>query len=153
MILYATLAKGPKLRRNININSTRHFMRELNRLGITSFIDAGGGFQNYPEDYAIIQQLHERGELTVRIAYNLFTQKPKQEKEDFARWIKMTGPAKVTTSFRCNGAGEMLVFSAADFEDFLEPRPDLPPNLESELEEVVTMPRVEPLAIPSARHL
>ena len=24
-----------------------------------------------------------------------------------------------------NGAGEMLVFSAADFEDFLEPRPDL----------------------------
>ena len=27
-----------------------------------------------------------------------------------------------------NGAGEMLVFSAADFEDFLEPRPDLPPS-------------------------
>ena len=36
----------------------------------------------------------ERGELTLRIAYNLFTQKPKQEKEDFARWIKMTGPGK-----------------------------------------------------------
>ena len=28
--------------------------------------------------------------------------------------------------FRLNGAGEMLVFSAADFEDFLEPRPDMP---------------------------
>ena len=57
--------------------------------------------------------------LTLRIAYNLFTQKPKQEKEDFARWIKMTGPGKGDDFFRCNGAGEMLVFSAADFEDFL----------------------------------
>ena len=39
--------------------------------------------------------------------------------------------------FRCNGAGEMLVFSAADFEDFLEPRPDLPEKLEGEFERVV----------------
>jgi predicted amidohydrolase YtcJ len=38
---------------------------------------------------------------------------------------------------RCNGAGEMLVFSAADFEDFLEPRPDLAQKLEGELERVV----------------
>jgi predicted amidohydrolase YtcJ len=33
----------------------------------------------------------------------------------------------------------MLVFSAADFEDFLEPRPDLPISLEKELKEVVTL--------------
>ncbi len=60
------------------MNSTRHFMRELNRLGRTSIIDAAGGFQNYPDDYSVISQLHERGEMTIRIAYNLFTQKPKQ---------------------------------------------------------------------------
>src|SRR5246127_5280093 len=129
-ILYATLAKGPKLPPEHQVNSTRHFMRELNRLGLTSVIDAGGGFQNYPEDYAVIEELHNRGEMTLRIAYNLFTQKPKQEKEDFARWIKMTGPGKGDDFFRCNGAGEMLVFSAADFEDFLEPRPNLPSSLE-----------------------
>src|SRR5438876_498240 len=93
-ILYTALAKGPKLLPEHQMNSTRHFMRELNRFGLTSIIDAGGGFQNYPEDYAIIEQLHKRGEMTLRIAYNLFTQKPKQEKEDFARWIKMTGPVK-----------------------------------------------------------
>ena len=63
-ILYATLAKGPKLPPEHQMNSTRHFMRELNRLGLTSIIDAGGGFQNYPEDYAIIEQLHRSGELT-----------------------------------------------------------------------------------------
>lgn len=137
MILYATLAKGPKLAPEHQLNSTRHFMRELNRLGVTSCIDAGGGFQNYPEDYEIIRQLHDRGEMTVRIAYNLFTQKPKQEKDDFARWMKMTKPGEGDGFFRMNGAGEMLVFSAADFEDFLEPRPDLAPTLEKELEEVV----------------
>ena len=55
-ILYATLAKGPKLPFDYQLNSTRHFMRELNRLGITGAIDAGGGSQNYPEDYAVIQE-------------------------------------------------------------------------------------------------
>src|SRR5580658_2279909 len=79
LILYATLAKGPRLPPDYQANSSRHFMRELNRLGITSVIDAGGGFQNYPEDYQVIDQLHKNGELTVRIAYNLFTQKPKAE--------------------------------------------------------------------------
>src|SRR6478736_3549554 len=46
-ILYSTLAKGPKLPFDYQVNSTRHFMRELNRLGVTVAIDAGGGFQNY----------------------------------------------------------------------------------------------------------
>ncbi|MBY5461460.1 amidohydrolase family protein, partial [Rhizobium leguminosarum] len=39
--------------------------------------------------------------------------------------------------FRHNGAGEMLVFSAADFEDFRQPRPDMAPEMEGELEDVV----------------
>lgn len=139
LILYATLAKGPRLPLEYQVNSTRHFMRELNRLGLTSIIDAGGGFQNYPEDYQVVEQLHRRGELTLRIAYNLFTQKPKQERDDFVRWMKITRPGAGDDVFRMNGAGEMLVFSAADFEDFLEPRPDLPPSLEGELESVVSL--------------
>src|SRR5271167_3735480 len=81
-ILYATLAKGPKLPFDYQLNSTRHFMRELNRLGVTGAIDAGGGFQNYPDDYAVIQKLADEGQMTVRLAYNLFTQKPKAEKQD-----------------------------------------------------------------------
>ncbi|RLP20065.1 amidohydrolase, partial [Raoultella ornithinolytica] len=137
MILYATLAKGPKLPLELQVNSTRQFMRELNRLGLTSAIDAGGGFQNYPEDYEIIEQLHAQEQMTVRIAYNLFTQRPKQELDDFERWTDMLKPGQGTDFFRANGAGEMLVFSAADFEDFLQPRPDLPEGMEDELERVV----------------
>src|ERR1700674_3296641 len=34
-ILYATLAKGPKLPEVYQKNSSRHFMREVNRLGVT----------------------------------------------------------------------------------------------------------------------
>jgi len=136
-ILYATLAKGPRLSYEDQVNSTRHFMRELNRLGLTSVIDAGGGFQNYPDDYQVVESLHQQGLLTVRIAYNLFTQRPQQEIEDFRKWTAMVRPGQGDAFYRMNGAGEMLVFSAADFEDFLEPRPDLAPSLEGELEGVV----------------
>ncbi len=136
-ILYATLARGPKLPFDYQLNSTRHFMRELNRLGVTGAIDAGGGFQNYPEDYAVVQKLSEEDNLTIRLAYNLFTQKPKGEKEDFLNWTKTSKYRQGDDYFRHNGAGEMLVFSAADFEDFRQPRPDMPPGMEGELEAVV----------------
>ncbi|MFM2043053.1 MAG: hypothetical protein RLY86_1629 [Pseudomonadota bacterium] len=137
LILYATLAKGPKLPPEYQLNSTRHFMREMNRLGVTGVIDAGGGFQNYPEDYEIIEKLHADGELTLRIAYNLFTQNKGGEVADFQRWAGMVKPGQGDDSFRHNGAGEMLVFTAADFEDFKEPRPNLPPEMEPQLEAVV----------------
>ena len=136
-ILYSTLAKGPKLPFDYQVNSTRHFMRELNRLGVTGAIDAGGGFQNYPDDYAVIQKLADENQLTIRLAYNLFTQKPKGEKDDFLNWTKTSTYKQGDDYFRHNGAGEMLVFSAADFEDFRQPRPDMGPEMEGDLEEVV----------------
>jgi predicted amidohydrolase YtcJ len=136
-ILYATLAKGPKLPFDYQVNSTRHFMRELNRLGVTGAIDAGGGFQNYPDDYAVIRKLDEDQHLTIRLGYNLFTQKPQGEKDDFLNWVKTSTYKQGNDYFRHNGAGEMLVFSAADFEDFRQPRPDMPTEMERELEDVV----------------
>ncbi|MCF6401475.1 amidohydrolase [Chitinophaga filiformis] len=139
MILYSTLAKGPKLSYEYQVNSTRHFMREMNRFGITSVIDAGGGYQNFPDDYKVIDELHKHGQLTVRIAYNLFTQRPKHEEEDFDSWIKSVKVYQGDDMYRHNGAGEMLVFSAADFESFIQPRPDLPAVMEEELERVVRL--------------
>ena len=136
-ILYATLAKGPKLPFDYQVNSTRHFMRELNRLGVTGAIDAGGGFQNYPDDYAVVQKLADENQLTIRLAYNIFTQKPKGEREDFLNWTRTSKYKQGDDYFRHNGAGEMLVFSAADFEDFRQQRPDMPPEMEGELEAVV----------------
>jgi predicted amidohydrolase YtcJ len=136
-ILYATLAKSPRLPFDYQLNSTRHFMRDLNRLGVTGAIDAGGGLQNYPEDYAVVEKLAADNQLTIRLAYNLFTQKPKQEKEDFLNWTRTSRYKQGDDYFRHNGAGEMLVFSAADFEDFRQPRPDVSPSMEGDLEAVV----------------
>jgi predicted amidohydrolase YtcJ len=100
-------------------------------------IDAGGGYQNYPDDYEVVQKLARDGELTLRVAYNLFTQRAGGELADFEAWSKLVAPGQGDDTFRHNGAGEMLVFSAADFEDFREPRPELAPTMEGQLEAVV----------------
>jgi predicted amidohydrolase YtcJ len=138
-ILYATIGKQPKLPPEQQMNSSRHFMRELNRLGLTSLADAGGGSQFYPDDYAIMQELHRRGEMTVRMAYDICTQRPGQEREDYLRCMQLTAPGQGDDFYGCNGAGEVLVYSAGDFENYLEPRADLAPSLEGDLKEVVSL--------------
>ncbi|KVE24392.1 amidohydrolase [Burkholderia singularis] len=138
-ILHAALEKAPKLGHDDQMNSMRHFMRELNRLGVTSAIDAGGDFQAYPDDYAAIVALAKRGELTVRIAYSLFVQHAGRELDDYAQWMTLAKPGDGDAFLRMNGAGELLVYSAADFGNFLEPRPDLPAALEAELAAVVRL--------------
>jgi predicted amidohydrolase YtcJ len=89
------------------------------------------------EDYGVIRQLAQNGQLTLRIAYSLFAQKAGSELADYARWIGMTQPGEGDDMLRVAGAGENLVWSAADFENFLQPRPDLRPVMESELEAVI----------------
>lgn len=144
LILYSTLAKTGMLPRDQQLNSTLQYYRELNRLGITSAIDAGGGGQAYPDDYAVSLELAKDGKLTVRTSYYLFAQKPGKELEDYQRWLTQTKPDKNDHLFYANGyntegGGENLVWSAADFENFLEPRPDMPEHMEGELEPVLRL--------------
>jgi predicted amidohydrolase YtcJ len=144
MILYTTLAKTTVLPRDEQINSTIQYYRDLNRLGLTSAIDAGGGGQAYPDDYAVSLELAKNGKLTVRTSYYLFAQKPGKELEDYQRWLTQTKPDKNEHLFYANGyntegGGENLVWSAADFENFLEPRPDMPHEMEGELEPVLRL--------------
>jgi hypothetical protein len=135
--LYALLDRAPKLGFEEQITSTRHYFRALNALGLTSALDCAGGFLNYPDDYGVITALHARGEQTVRIGYQLFAQRPGRELADFQRWNAMVKPDQGDEMLKCIGAGEMLVASAYDFEDFSYPRPELAPVMESELEPVL----------------
>ena len=109
-------------------------MRELNRFGLTSAIDAAGGFQNFPDNYQAVTRLAERGELTVRLAYHLFPQTAGQELDDLRRWIGMVSPGDGDEWLRANGAGENLAWSPADFENFAEPRPQLSPGAAGDLD-------------------
>ncbi|WP_205514016.1 amidohydrolase [Longitalea arenae] len=144
-ILYATLAKLPELSIEEKINSTMQYMTELNRLGVTAVMDAGGGFQNFPDDYGITDSLNKAGKITVRLPYFLFAQKKGTELNDFTRWTGMVDidtdgkheDAKV--DYHVNGGGENLVMDAADFENFLFPRPELPATMENKLKAVISL--------------
>ena len=136
-VVYSTIGRAPVLSRADQLNSTRQFMRELNRLGITSVCDAAGGNQSYPEDYSVIQELHAAGQMTVRIAYSLFAQRPGEELQDYTRWTAGATPGQGDALLRLLGAGENLVWSGADFENFLLSRDTLAPIMEAELEAVI----------------
>jgi len=112
-------------------------MRELNRLGVTSAIDAGGGGQNYPDNYAVVRDLARQKQMTVRVGYDLFAQKAGEELADYQRWIDLTRPGDGDDYLRMLGAGENLTWAAADFENFLETRPELGTAMETQLEPIV----------------
>ncbi|MEM9352115.1 MAG: amidohydrolase [Planctomycetota bacterium] len=135
--LYALLDMAPKLDFEQQITSTKHYFRALNGLGLTSALDCAGGFLNYPDDYGVITELNRRGEQTVRIGYQLFAQRPLFELQDFKRWNDIVKPDQGDDFLRCVGAGEMLVASAYDFEDFSYPRPELPKRMEGDLRPVL----------------
>ncbi|MFE6489641.1 amidohydrolase, partial [Streptomyces sp. NPDC057757] len=138
LILYSTLAKAPALEGEDRRTSTRHFLRELNRFGLTSAIDAAGGFQNFPENYGTVTELARDGQLSLRIAYHLFPQTAGQELDDLTRWIGTVRPGDGDAWLRLNGAGENLTWAAADFENFAEARAALG-YYEGELEQAVRL--------------
>jgi predicted amidohydrolase YtcJ len=129
-ILYQMIAKPPQLSAEDQVNSTLHFYREMNRLGMTSAVDAGGGGHAFPKDYAGSESVATQGDMPVRISYYLFAQTAGKEAEDFRRWTTENevgrNLAKVLDhGFELEGAGEFLAHSVGDWENFLAPRPDL----------------------------
>ena len=144
MAIYRTLALTGKLSPEERINSSEHFYREINSFGITSVVDAAGGSQNYDADYQASLALAKAGKLTVRTAYYLFAQQKGKEFADYEKWIGQTYPNKndhilMANGYAMEGAGENLIATGADFENFLEPRIVLPPDMESDLEPIIRL--------------
>ncbi|KAA5532339.1 amidohydrolase [Taibaiella lutea] len=142
--IYTTLALTTRLTEEERKNSTLNFDRELNRFGITSVVDAAGGGQNFPSDYSTSLTLAQEGKLTVRKAYYLFAQQKGKEFQDYEKWIgdvklKKNELMMVPNGYIPEGAGENLVASAADFENFLEPRIVLSDSMETDLEPIIRL--------------
>lgn len=128
LILYQMIARPPQLSAADQVNSTLHFYREMNRLGMTGAVDAGGGGHAFPTDYAGSQELARKGEMPVRISYYLFAQTPGKEAEDFERWVSEYQVGRnedkhLEHGFELEGGGEFLAHSAGDWENFLAARP------------------------------
>jgi predicted amidohydrolase YtcJ len=136
-LLYGAIANAPSLSPSAKLNSTRLFMRELNRLGVTSAGDAGGGGHHYPEDYDAIKDLASRRETTVRVAYSMFTDNPGKELDDFKLWDTMTAFGDGDDRLKVNGIGEVITYSAYDFENFVQPRPEIAEKGLNDLREVL----------------
>lgn len=129
-ILYKTISALPPLSESDMLNSTRQFYRELNRLGLTSVIDAGGGGHKFPKDYAGTLQLAEAGDMPIRVSYYLFPQEKGKEYQEFQEWMKTNKAGEdmahsLPHGYELEGGGEFLVWSAGDYENFLAPQPML----------------------------
>jgi predicted amidohydrolase YtcJ len=142
--IYTTLALTTKLTREERLNSTMQWYHELNRFGLTSAVDAGGGGQNYPDDYGVALELAKQGKLTIRTAYYLFAQVKGREYQDYEKWVNTTQLHKsdnmlMANGYTMEGAGENLIASGADFENFLEPRIELSSEMEADLEPIIRL--------------
>ena len=142
LLLYKTLVSGPKLSGRQKLNSTLHWIAELNRFGLTTVIDAGGGGFFYPEDHAIVTGLLGTGRLNLRIPFFLFAPTKGSEAQSFDRWIGMVAPVphqfvEGGSHYHMMGGGENLAWAAADFENFFEPRPELPADMEDNLRPII----------------
>ncbi len=91
------------------VDGTRKFFRELNRLGLTGVIDPGG-FNMSPEAYQPLFKVWRDGQLTVRVSYSLFSQKRAKELEEFKELAQMTPMGFGDEWLRFNGIGERVTF-------------------------------------------
>lgn len=132
-ILYQAVARLGELPVEAQESSARHFYRELNRFGLTSAIDAGGGGHAYPAQYTATFAVARTSGLPLRISHYLFAQTPGRELVDIQGWVEHERLGENLDAHHDNGlvlegAGETLVWSAGDFENFRAERPDLDAN-------------------------
>jgi predicted amidohydrolase YtcJ len=141
---YTPIGKLPPLSAEDQVNSTQYFFRELSRFGLTSALDAGGTNLPYPDDYQALAKLAARPAFPIRVSNLLFAQRPGTEREFYEKLSveekqNVNRAASRLNGYVFEGAGEVLVWSAADFEDFMAVRPDLKPQMERELAEVARL--------------
>jgi hypothetical protein len=141
--VYAVIAKLPALANfDDRVNSTENFLRELTRFGITSTVDAGESATAYPDDYKPLQLLATNSRLPVRISNFLFAQTSGTERAFWEKWTKEATPGVNRAACRLGGyvlrgGGEVMVWKAHDYENFMAPRPDWDASVEDNLTQVV----------------
>lgn len=96
------------------IESTRHWLTELNRSGLTAVIDTGGGLQRWPEDYVAIAAVHDRGQQTLRIRWFMQPQRSGRELEDVRQFVSLVKRESGDDMLRAMGIGEAPVAATND---------------------------------------
>jgi len=92
------------------VEGTKKFFRELNRLGLTGVVDPGGNNMT-PESYQALFKVWRGGELTVRVAYSLCGITPGKEFEELKDLTQLLPMGFGDAMLRFNGIGERITWA------------------------------------------
>jgi predicted amidohydrolase YtcJ len=105
--IIALFDKLPKPTFDEQVEGTKKFFRELNRLGLTGVYDPGGN-NLAPDDYQAVFKVWRRGEMTVRVAYTLCGQTPGAEFEELKGLVAIVPQGFGDDMLRFGGLGERI---------------------------------------------
>ena len=109
--IIALFDKLPKPTFDEQVEGTKKFFRELNRLALTGVYDPGGN-NLAPDDYQAVFKVWRQGEMTVRVAYTLCGQTPGR------RVRRAEGPCRAS----CRRASATTCCASAAWGSGLPPR-------------------------------
>jgi predicted amidohydrolase YtcJ len=92
------------------VEGTKAFFLELNRLGLTGVVDPGGN-NLFPSDYQALFDVWRDHKLTVRVAYSLNGQTAGHEKEELAQLTELLPMGFGDEYLKFNGIGERITLA------------------------------------------
>jgi predicted amidohydrolase YtcJ len=92
------------------VQGTREFFRELNRLALTGVVDPGGN-NLFPPDYQALFDVWRRGVLTIRVAYSLNGQTAGGELEELRSLTALLPMGFGDDRLHFNGLGERITYA------------------------------------------
>jgi predicted amidohydrolase YtcJ len=91
------------------VEGTKKFFRELNRLGVTGVVDPGGNNLN-PENYQVIFKVWRQRQMTIRVAYALCGPTTGKEFEELQSLTQMLPQGFGDEMLKFNGLGERITW-------------------------------------------
>ena len=100
----------PKPTLDEQVEGTKTFFRELNRLGLTGVVDPGGNNVT-PREYQALFKVWRDRQLTLRVAYSLCGITDGSEFEEYQRYLAMMPQGFGDDMLRFNGIGERITWA------------------------------------------
>jgi predicted amidohydrolase YtcJ len=100
----------PKPTFNEQVEGTKVFFRELNRLGLTGVVDPGGNNVT-PREYQALFKVWRDGQLTLRVAYSLCGLTDGSEFAEYQNYLAMMPQGFGDGMLRFNGLGERITWA------------------------------------------
>jgi predicted amidohydrolase YtcJ len=107
--IIALFDRLPKPSPEDQVEGTKKFFRELNRLGMTGFVDPGGN-NLAPGDYPAVFKVWRDGQMTVRVAFALNGQKQGSEFEEYQSLTRLLPMGFGDDMLKFNGIGERITW-------------------------------------------